>query len=169
MSTGHFHLTYRKPEEVKKWFSKVWGSQKFRDHLNQKFSVNREYDIPYVAGYSKSAKIVYIDRHLPLSLRITGQQVNVLPFIIEHERVEKAVLDTMGWDYEDAHKLATYAEHLELKRKGISPGAYERALDPYIKADEHEKIKRVPLDLDFKPYSDSRDEKLTSHMKAHQK
>lgn len=169
MSTGHFHLTYKKPEEIVRWYSKAWGSQKFRDQLNQKFNVDRTYDIPYLAGYSKSAKTVYVDRHLPISIKINGSMVHILSFLIEHERTEKAAIDTMGWDYEQAHKVATYVEHMSLKRKGISPGAYERALDPYIKVDEHERIQRVPADLDLKPYLDSRDERLISHMKAHMK
>jgi hypothetical protein len=30
-------------------------------------SVNHEYDIPYIAGYSVDGKTIFIDRHLPLT------------------------------------------------------------------------------------------------------
>jgi hypothetical protein len=129
-----------------------------------KFSLNRDYDIPYLAGYSKDGRIVYIDRHLPTSLRIGGRLVHIFPFLIVHERTEKALLDFAGMRYNEAHELATLAEHKELERHGVSSTLYEKALDPYIKADQHEKIQRIPAELDFRPYKDSNDYKLIQRM-----
>lgn len=169
MSSGHFHLTYKNVDEIRQKYAQAMQNLKVSNRLkNEKFRVDRTYDIPYVAGYSESGKTVYVDRHLPLVLMINRKSVPILNFLITHERVEKAIMDFMGLEYEDAHKIATYAEHRELKKKDISPESYERVLDPFIKADQHERIERVPSDLDFKPYKDSYDERLISKMRAAQ-
>ena len=34
--------------------------------------VDREHDIPYLAGYSRDGKTIYIDRHMPKSFRFRG-------------------------------------------------------------------------------------------------
>lgn len=126
--------------------------------------MDRDYDIPYLAGYSRSGKIVYVDRHVPMQLLVAGRRLNILPFLIVHERTEKALMDFLDYDYPEAHQIATYAEHHELRKMSVTPSSYERALDPYITADRHEKITKVPIDLDLKPYRDSRDLKLLQRM-----
>jgi hypothetical protein len=54
--------------------------------------VDHSYDIPYIAGYSKDARTIYIDRHLPRSFRSWTSRVYVTPFLLTHEIVEKALL-----------------------------------------------------------------------------
>lgn len=166
MSSGHFHSTDMSVVEAKATLAKAYKNRRFWDWMKgERFRVDRDFDIPYLAGYSRSGKIIYVDRHLPLSLIVGGRRLNVLPFLIVHERTEKALMDFLEYDYPEAHQVATYAEHTDLKRMNISPSAYERALDPYIKADAQEKIIRVPAELDLKPYRDSRDLKLLARMK----
>jgi len=165
MSSGHRHI-HVDHEWAKKEYHAALGSEKFRSYLfDSKFKISRDYDIPYVAGYSKDGRVVFIDRHLPMQLRIGGTSVSILPFIITHERTEKGLIDFLGLDYDDAHKVATWREHKELVKAHRSPTLYERALDPYIKADQHEKIRSVPETLDLKPYRDSGDIALLNHMK----
>jgi hypothetical protein len=53
--------------------------------------VNREYDIPYIAGYSLDGDTVFIDRHLPKTFRWITKTVRVEPFLLTHEIVEKAL------------------------------------------------------------------------------
>ena len=57
--------------------------------------VNRQYDIPYIAGYSLDGHTVFIDRHLPRTFRFLMKTVRVEPFILTHEIVEKALLDEL--------------------------------------------------------------------------
>ena len=57
--------------------------------------VNRDYDIPYIAGYSRDGHTVFIDRHLPKSFRWLMKTVRVEPFLLTHEIVEKALLDEL--------------------------------------------------------------------------
>jgi hypothetical protein len=56
--------------------------------------VNRNYDIPYIAGYSKDGHIVFIDRDLPKSFSFLGRRYRVEPFLLTHEIVEKALLES---------------------------------------------------------------------------
>lgn len=165
MSSGHFHSSDLPEAEAKSALAQAYRNRRFWEWMKgERFRIDRDFDIPYLAGYSRSGKIIYADRHLPMSLVVAGKRVNILPFLIVHERTEKALMDFLEYDYTEAHQVATYAEHLELKRMHISPSAYERALDPYIKADQHEKITKVPIDLDLKPYRDSRDLRLLQRM-----
>ena len=50
--------------------------------------VNRNYDIPCIAGYSQDGRTVFIDRHLPRTFRWLMKTVRVEPFLRTHEIVE---------------------------------------------------------------------------------
>lgn len=120
--------------------------------LDKPFTLNREYDLPYLAGYSQDGKTIYIDRHLPKALKIDGKSVDVTPFLIEHERVEKALIDQLGYGYWKAHWNATEAEEEKVVAAGFKRAPYEAVLKPYIKADDRERIVKIPPDLDLTPY-----------------
>ena len=154
------------PAEAKRILHQAMGNAAFRTRLyDSKYRIDRDFDIPYLAGYSKDGRVIYVDRHLPIQLLIGGRRIAILPYLTTHERTEKALLDFFDFKYTKAHQVATFAEHKELQSQNISPNLYEKALDPYIKADQVEKITRVPLDLDMEPYRDSRDLRLLSRMK----
>jgi hypothetical protein len=44
--------------------------------------VSRDYDIPYIVGYSTDGHTVFIDRHLPKSFRWLNKTVRVDPFLL---------------------------------------------------------------------------------------
>lgn len=145
----------------------VLKNQDVRARLSQKPTINRSYDIPYLAGYSTDARTIYIDRHLPVqNIKIAGRSVNVLPFLLRHETVEKALIDLRGFKYAEAHAYATAAEEKLVRDAGINSDAYEHAIAPYIKADEHDRIRSAPPDLDLEPYHDSHDEQLLRKLRA---
>jgi len=125
------------------------------------------YDIPYLAGYSLDGKTIYVDRHLPELIHYKkGQRIreyNPRYFLTIHESVEKALIDAFGWKYEHAHDIATAAERRAVIEAGLEWQPYQDAYRPFIKADEHEKIKKAPADLDLTPYED--DPKLVSRLK----
>lgn len=118
--------------------------------------INTDYDLPYLGGYSENGETVYIDRHLPEVLRIeedgTHKEFNPHQFITMHERFEKAVMDALGWGYEHAHQAATGYERRGVLAAGLPWKGYDKVLRKYIKADEHEKLSKVPANLDMKPY-----------------
>ena len=57
---------------------------------------SHDYDIPYIAGYSVDGKIIFIDRHLPRTIRWLLKTVRVRPVLLTHEIVEKALLTNCG-------------------------------------------------------------------------
>jgi hypothetical protein len=126
--------------------------------------VNRDYDIPYIAGYSEDGDTVYIDRHLPRTLRLWTRTVRVEPFILTHEIVEKALLDELRLHYLHAHQLALRAERDAVKAAGVSWWAYQDFIKKHEKAIEEEKIQNVPGDLDLTPYRDEKDFALLQRM-----
>ena len=84
--------------------------------------VNREYDIPYIAGYSLDGETVFIDRHLPKTFRWNTKTVRVDPFLLTHEIVEKALLDELRLHYLHAHQIAVRAERDAVKAAGCPGG-----------------------------------------------
>src|ERR1700740_3441489 len=81
--------------------------------------VNREYDIPCIAGYSVDGSTVFIDRHLPRSFRWLMKTVRIEPFLLTHELVEKALLDELRLHYLHAHQIAVRAEHDAVRAAGV--------------------------------------------------
>lgn len=113
--------------------------------------IDRTYDIPFLAGYSIDGGTIYIDRHLPVGTRVRGYPVT--QFLVQHERVEKSLIDAMGFNYARAHLMATAVEHEFVRRAGLNPAEYEKVLAPFIKSVAREKLKRLPPDLDMTPIS----------------
>lgn len=165
MSSGHHHRA--EPRLGEHEINEVLSDPRIKARLASKPQISFAFDVPYLAGYSQDARIVYVDRHLPArALPVSGHRtINVLPFLIVHETVEKAVIDILGKDYAYAHEVASQAEDRAVRAAGYLPGKYNEWLKPYIKADEHEQLKKVPPDLDLKPYVDSHDIALLFHLR----
>lgn len=130
----------------------------------KKKTLDRGWDIPYLAGYSRDGKTVYIDRHLPESFESEGKRHFVDPFLILHESVEKALLDELGLVYQHAHQIALRAEEAAVRASGISWKEYDRFMQQYIKSAGHENLKKIPPELDIKPYHDEEDTALLKKM-----
>src|SRR5215831_9182251 len=150
MSAGH-HRNRSKisPEELDRLLSLA----PVRRALAQPYKVDIRHDVPYVGSSSIDRRTVYLDRHLHSAgqrhgmVWIGAKLTNVRPSIVRHERVEPVIENELGWPYPRAHLVATAAE----ERMVDDPKAYEAALRPFIKADEHESLVKVPTDLDIRP------------------
>ena len=129
---------------------------RFIKRFNEKYKINRKHDVPYVAGYSKDGKTFYIDRHLPL----TDQGYNIEPYLLVHERTEKALIDIFGLRYEPAHRIALHMERKAVDASNIPWKHYEDHYTKYIKGFEKEKLVSPPPDLDLTPYKDEHDLKV---------
>ncbi|MGA2933562.1 MAG: hypothetical protein ABSD81_00205 [Methanomicrobiales archaeon] len=129
-------------------------------------TLDRTWDIPYLAGYSRNGKTIYIDRHLPGSFRTRGKEVAIDQFLILHEAVEKSLLDELGLVYQHAHQIALRAEEAAVRAEGVSWRDYDRFMDRFIKDVGDEHLNRIPPDLDIKPYRDEHD---TAVLRAMQK
>lgn len=132
--------------------------------VDEPVKIDHTYDIPFIAGYSRDGKTIYIDRHFPEKMG----KVDIVPYLLTHEKTEKALIDVFGLDYQQAHHLATHAERVHTDKDGIDWEKYEKHCTSYEKPLDHEKIERVPRDLDLTPYRDEKDpdyQKLVSKMK----
>jgi hypothetical protein len=117
-----------------------------------------DFDCAYLAGYSTDGKLIFFDRHLPqtLSYEQDGhrREFNPRQFVRLHEIMEKCCIDILGMSYWPAHAAANGYERRHVLCV-LGPGAwplYSVALDPFIKADETEKLTKVPRNLDMTPY-----------------
>jgi len=129
-------------------------------------AIDREHDIPYLAGYSLDGRRIYIDRHLPPTFRYRGRDVAVDRYLLLHEEVEKTLIDQLHLHYQHAHQIATRAEEAAVRADGISWRAYDRFMQQYVKEMGDERLTRLPDDLDLKPYRDEHDDDLMRRMAA---
>lgn len=151
------------PAEVER----VLADPKVQAKLAIRPRIDRNYDMPWLAGYSRDGRTIYMDRHLPNQLQIgKGVYLNVIPYLTLHEHVEKSIIDALGWKYSAAHTIAEQEEHRAVRAAGFLPKAYEAAIRPFLKADETEKIKRVPRDFDLTPFIDSNDHAMIAHLRS---
>jgi hypothetical protein len=128
--------------------------------VRQISKLDRNHDIPYLAGYSKNGKTIYIDRHMPKSFLFRRRRIKTDRYLILHEAVEKTLMDHLGLRYLHAHQIATRAEQAAVRAAGISWDAYDRFMRMYVKSIGDERLSKVPRDLDLKPYRDERDNEL---------
>ena len=126
--------------------------------------LDRSHDVPYLAGYSMDGKTIYIDRHLPFSFKYRGRTIDVDRFLVMHEEVEKTLIDQLDLHYLHAHQIATRAEEAAVRAERISWRAYDRFMQKYVKTVGDERLKKVPKDLDLKPYRDYHDWDLMKRM-----
>lgn len=119
--------------------------------------IDRDHDIPYIAGYSQNGEKIYIDRHLPKSAMLGGKRVKTDRFIILHEAVEKALLDELGLHDLHAHQIALRTERAAVEAEGFAwrdDNAFTKGREWQI---DDEKLEKVPDDLDLTPYRNERD------------
>ena len=127
-------------------------------------AIDREHDIPYLAGYSLDGKRIYIDRHLPKSFAYRGREIAVDRYLLLHEEVEKTLIDQLDLHYQHAHQIATRAEEAAVRADGVSWRAYDRFMQKYVKRMGDERLTKLPRDLDLKPYRDEHDYDLMRRM-----
>ena len=148
--------------------------------------ISHKFDLPYGAGYSTTGNRIYIDRHVKLiwpmkrviqfssgglkpkspGKRSVTIMTHIIKYPVRHESFESACIRLLGMDYEESHHFAVRAEWSLVIGDDYDWDFYEAQWKPYIKADEVEKIDRVPPDLDLTPYEgdDETDKALTTHL-----
>ena len=147
------------------------------DAIVKQTKTNTKFDIPYVAGYSKDGKTIFIDKDVPSKVAINGRSYDLDRYLIIHETVEKSLMEQLDLDYFFAHQIALRVEQQAVEADGLSWAAYDQATQKLIKEDAFKKITCCPRDLDLAPYADEyRTEKgsakagdltLIEHMKQH--
>lgn len=157
----------RKKQRTPEWYVSSSMMERALDAVvRQVKKLDRRHDIPYLAGYSKNARTIYIDRDLPKSFMFRGRRIKTDRFLILHEAVEKTLMDHLGLGYLDAHQIATRAEQAAVRASGVSWHAYDKFMQKYVASSGDENLSKVPLDLDLKPYREERDDALLVRMAA---
>jgi hypothetical protein len=126
--------------------------------------IDRKHDIPYLAGYSRDGKTIYIDRHMPKTMKYAGREIDTDRYLILHEEVEKTLIDQLNLHYLHAHQIASRAEQAAVRAAGIRWRDYDRFMQKYVKHIGDERLSKVPADLDLKPYRDEHDTDLVQRM-----
>ena len=136
--------------------------------LAKPYRVDEQYDIPYLAGYSKDGATIYIDRSLAAARPSIGDvPYESWRFALEsHEHLEKVLIDQKQYDYQAAHEFATVGEHEVVRSLGLRTVAYERALKPFIATDATKQIENPPPDLDLTPYEDEGDVEMLDKLRG---
>jgi hypothetical protein len=156
------HRKLRQPD----WFVSSLMLDRALDAILRRVRLDRDHDVPYLAGYSQDGKTIYIDRHLPKTFTYQGREVAVDRYLIMHEAVEKTLIDELDLHYQHAHQIATRAEEAAVRADRISWREYDRFMQHYIKQVGDERLKNVPKDLDLKPYRDEHDRDLAKRLQA---
>ena len=95
----HLHTPHRKlrfPE----WYVSGLMMERALDAIVRRVKkLDRAHDIPYLAGYSRDGKTIYIDRHMPKSFRYEGRVIETDAFLILHEEVEKTLIDPVSYTH----------------------------------------------------------------------
>ena len=133
----------------------------------QKIDTSKE--IPYLAGYSKSGKCVYIDKRLPKTMTLKdGRTVNIIKYLAVHEAVEKKLEDAKDYDYRYAHEQATGDERKAVEADYIPWKEYQDYMLGEVK--KLSKLdSEVPADIDLKPEEDYDDKEMIEKVKGLQK
>ena len=126
--------------------------------------LDRKHDIPYLAGYSVDGKTIYIDRHMPKTMKYDGRDIDTDRYLILHEEVEKTLIDQLDLHYLHAHQIASRAEQAAVRAAGIRWRDYDRFMQDNVKHIGDERLTKVPADLDLKPYRDEHDDELVQRM-----
>ena len=133
--------------------------------------LNREYDIPYLAGYSKSGKKFYIDFDMPKGyINKAGTFVPTDKYLMVHEFIEKTLEEQFlkkGIDapYQICHQVALRVERLAVENDNADWNEYNKFMMREVKKIGSRKdYTNVPKDLDLKPYYDEDDEATLKKM-----
>ena len=154
------HRKLRLPD----WYVSSLMLDRALDAILRRVHIDRRHDVPYLAGYSADGKTIYIDRHVPKSFAFRGKEVFTDRYLILHEAVEKTLIDELDLHYQHAHQIATRAEEAAVNADKIPWRSYDKFMQKYIKQLGDERLTKLPVDLDLKPYRDEHDKDLLKRM-----
>ena len=124
--------------------------------------------LPYLAGCSEDMSEWFSDHELPETLKAGGKTFKPRNCLPHHEIPETYCINVLKMIYKDAHGIATFLfeKPYVTEQLDLSWQSYQDAYEPYIHEDEHERVTRVPDNLELAPYLG--DKKLLAAMKAAQ-
>jgi hypothetical protein len=125
--------------------------------------VNRFYDIPYLAGVSRNATILFLDQLMPVRIVVGKLTIDPAMILVYHEFIEWwCMLNIPNIKYEAAHHIANAGERHHCERLLKMPNAWvewNKSLDKWVKAAEQKPIWRAPSNLALYPYKGTKFER----------
>ena len=128
-------------------------------------SLDRKHDIPYLAGYSRDGKTIYIDRHMPPNDPLRRPRDRHRP--LSHpargggEDADRSARPALPARPSDRHARraggGARRRHPLARLRPLHAGATSRTIGD-------ERLTKVPADLDLKPYRDEHDYDLVQRM-----
>ncbi len=130
--------------------------------------IDHSYQCPYVAGVNQDCTVCYVGSDVPEMLSDGENEFHSDAGVAWHECGEWFFMNKLGLDYDDAHCLVTWLveQPVVTQIMRLDFEGYQRAFDPYVVADEHERLINVAPDLFLGPYEDDEPELLVSIRRA---
>jgi hypothetical protein len=128
--------------------------------ITKDVKIIRDFDVPYVAGYSVDRKSFYIDHALPRGFDMKdGEFFDVTITLILHEVIEAALEKMLpSFPYTGAHQIAFQTEEVAVKAMNADPNQYNDFFNVWIdKIYKRTRFDNCPSDLDLEPYHDELD------------
>ena len=110
-------------------------------------NINRDHDVPYLAGSSKDGGTTFIDKRIPQTINLDGKVVDPSKYLNVHEQTEHALMEYGKMPYKQAHSIATDKEKAAVQGDGLDWKKYEETLNGYAKGTEDEDPENPPKDL----------------------
>lgn len=145
MSAGHHH-NHRHTPELQREYHALLKEPAVAAYLLRPHKEIFTYRVPYTGGSSVDGRNYYGDPDIPKDLR---------PFVMWHERTEKAFREIKKMTYARAHDLATCGEHIAVEKSGRGWGEYKKKIAEIVRRNEGERGVALPPDLDPGPYRES--------------
>ena len=144
MSAGHRHGHPIEREELAE-VRAMMREPKFERALAKYTIDDNDHRVIYLAGSDNAGTTVFYDAELPETIRIAKKaggfkSIDPRQFLRWHETVEGVLIRIYGFDYYKAHRWATAIERREVERAGFVWSSYEKALKPFIHADETDAV-----------------------------
>jgi len=136
-----------------------------------KKTLDLSYEIPYLAGYSKNGKTIYIDKRIRPNLKLkNGKNINIIKYLAIHEATEKHLMDEKGYKYPYAHQKATAVEREAVEKDGHFWDEYQKyALSEVKRLKRLDPTEPLPKNLDVKPEIDTHDYSLLKQIRHQEK
>ena len=175
MSTGHLKELPEKPA-AELWA--ILGQGDTGTLFARPVKVDHTCTISYTGGNSVDGAIVYIDDEFYRAVMSSECSVKgmtsrqIIEAVIEHEHGEWAIESGSNEAdvYQPAHELATALEHHYVRRLGVDPDQYEKALKPFIERAARRPQTKPPRDLWCGPVIDHAtraDKEVIRQFRAH--
>jgi hypothetical protein len=152
MSAGHRH-TRGTADEVE--LERILALPKVKAYLARPYRVVF-HPMILTGGSSVDGRTYFLDPRLKEKYTVGEKRdQDLAPFVLTHERYEKAFREVLGMNYSRGHLFATMVEKREVKAAGLEWSPYKNVMESIVRTDEEERPS-FPKGFDHVPVIESR-------------